>query len=153
MQDIEEDPELRGQIDLYKNEDVIRELEKKMAGIDLDKQSTVATTLEKGKGKVAGEERRVAKGARKTEQGRQKQAESEETRKKEEALIKATLKQGGDDSDGDGSVEGDYPHVKLDELKDLEDQLADMKIEADEDEFEDMDEEEEAKQAPAKKKK
>lgn len=73
MQDIEEDPELRGQIDLYKNEDVIRELEKKMAGIDLDKQSTVATTLEKGKGKVAGEERRVAKGARKTEQGRLKQ--------------------------------------------------------------------------------
>jgi|LauGreDrversion4_2_1035121.scaffolds.fasta_scaffold89542_4 hypothetical protein len=36
IQDIEEDPELRGQIDLYKNEDVIKELEKKMASMDIE---------------------------------------------------------------------------------------------------------------------
>lgn len=38
MQDIEEDPELRGQIDLYKNEEVINELEKKLAGMNIDKE-------------------------------------------------------------------------------------------------------------------
>jgi nonsense-mediated mRNA decay protein 3 len=36
MQDIEEDPELRQQIDIYKNDDIIAELEKKIAGLDLE---------------------------------------------------------------------------------------------------------------------
>jgi hypothetical protein len=51
-----------------------------------------------------------------------RQAESEESRRKEEALIKATLKQGpaADSDEDDGSIEEDYPHVKLDDLKDLE---------------------------------
>jgi nonsense-mediated mRNA decay protein 3 len=38
LQDIEEDPEMRGQIDLFKNEDVINELEKKLAGMNLNKE-------------------------------------------------------------------------------------------------------------------
>ena len=37
LRDIEEDPELRQQINLYRNEDIISQLEKKIAGLDLDK--------------------------------------------------------------------------------------------------------------------
>lgn len=99
LQDIEEDPELRGQIDLYKNEDVINELEKKLAGMTIDdagKKSKIQAELDSGKSKVGNEERRLAKGARKTEEGRLKHAESEEKRKRDEALIKATLKEKGE---------------------------------------------------------
>jgi hypothetical protein len=97
MQDIEEDPELRGQIDLYKNEEVINELEKKLAGMNLEQQlasdkSKTQQELDAGLTKVGSEERRLAKGNRKTQEGKQKQAETEESRKKNEAIIKATLK-------------------------------------------------------------
>ncbi len=152
IQDIEEDPELRQQIDLFKNEDVIKELEKKMAGIDLDKpeKREEAKAVPAGKG-----DRKIVKAARKTDEGRQRQAESEEAIRKEKALIKATLKekatakggQGESDSD-DGSIEEDYPHIKLDELKDLAEQLAGMEIkgkddEDEDDDFEDVDDEDE----------
>lgn len=36
LQDIEEDPEMRQQIDLYRNDDVINELEKKLAGMNIE---------------------------------------------------------------------------------------------------------------------
>jgi hypothetical protein len=126
LQDIEEDPELRQQIDLYKNEDVINELEKKLAGMSIDesKKSKIQSELDNGVSKVGIEERRLAKGARKTDEGRLKHAESEEKRKKEEALIKATLKDKSevpaDEDEGWDSVEEDYPHIKIDELKDLQ---------------------------------
>ena len=99
-----------------------------------------------------------------------KHAESEESRKREEALIKATLKEkgekGDDDDDGCDSVEEDFPHIKLDDLKNLNEQLAGMKIkgddeddEGDDDDFEDDEDEVEEKastskggSAPAKKK-
>ena len=38
LQDIEEDKELRGQIDLYRNEDIIAQLEKKIATLELEDQ-------------------------------------------------------------------------------------------------------------------
>lgn len=94
-----------------------------------------------------------------------KHAESEEARKREEALIKATLKEKGekgndDDDDGWDSVEEDFPHIKLDDLKNLNEQLAGMKIkgddeddEEDDDDFEDDEDEGEddkKKPAPAK---
>lgn len=53
IQDIEEDPELRQQFNLFRNEDVIGELEKKLAGMNLDKtgadKSAVQSELDKGK--------------------------------------------------------------------------------------------------------
>ncbi len=65
-------------------------------------------------------------------------------------MIKATLKdkssaakEGDDDDEGWESVEEDYPHIKLDELKDLATQLAGMNIEGgEEDDDEENDEEE-----------
>lgn len=145
LQDIEEDPEMRQQIDLYRNDDVINELEKKLAGMNLEesKKSQVQAAIDTGKGKVGKDERKIVKGARKTDQGRQKHAESEEARKREEALIKATLKEKGekddDDEDGWDSVEEDFPHIKLDDLKNLNEQLAGMKIKGDDEEDEDDD--------------
>ena len=155
IQDIEEDPEMRGQIDLFKNEEVINELEKKLAnmGINEDK-SQVQSALDKGKVKVGADERKVVKAVRKTDEGRQKHAESEESRKKEEALIKATLKaKQENDSDDEGweSVEEDYPHIKLDDLKTLEQKLAGMQIEGDdEDDDEDDGEFEDEEEGEAK---
>jgi hypothetical protein len=72
LQDIEEDPELRGQIDLYRNEDVINELEKKLAGINLEesKKSQIQTAIDSGKSKVSGEQRKIVKGNIKTDEGR-----------------------------------------------------------------------------------
>ena len=74
MQDIEEDPELRGQIDLYKNEEVINELEKKLAGMNIEQQasekSKTQAELDAGIAKVGSEERRLAKGSRKTQEGK-----------------------------------------------------------------------------------
>lgn len=59
--------------------------------------------------------------------------ETEETRKLNEAIVKATLKQKGEkgteqDDEGWDSVEEDFPHIKLDDLKDLQTQLAGMQI-------------------------
>jgi hypothetical protein len=94
------------------------------------------------------------KATRKTDDSRLKHAESEESRKREEALIKATLKdkeeKGADDEDGWDSVEEDFPHIKLDDLKNLNEQLAGMKIQGDDDEegddedFDDDDDEDES---------
>jgi hypothetical protein len=157
IQDIEEDPELRQQIDLYRNDEVINELEKKLAGMTIEEKSAVAKTLDSGKKTVGTEERKVVKGTRKTHEGRQRQAESEEIRRKEEALIKASLKQKSGaaedcDSEDDGSIEEDFPHIKMDELKSLEEQLAGMQIEPDgrdeDDDFEDEEEEGEEEEAP-----
>ena len=85
-------------------------------------------------------DRKIVKPVRKTKEGKQIQEETEIQKKKNQALIKATLKEkadknaakGGDDSDWD-SVEEDYQHIQPDELKSLEDQLAGMKIKGDHD--------------------
>ncbi len=45
-------------------------------------KSKTQQELDNGKAKVGSEERRVIKGARKTNEGKQKQAESEENRKR-----------------------------------------------------------------------
>ena len=139
---------------------MINELEKKLAGMSIEQQaaddkSKTQADLDKGVTKVGSEERRVAKGSRKTQEGKQKQAETEEQRKRNEAIVKATLKQKGEkgteeNDEGWDSVEEDFPHIKIDDLKDLASQLEGMKIEGGEDDeddedFEDDDDEEESK--------
>lgn len=67
MQDIEEDPEMRAHINIYKDEDVIAELEKKLAGLDLEgtaKASPISEAMEQGTAVVAGQERKVVAGKR-----------------------------------------------------------------------------------------
>jgi hypothetical protein len=108
------------------------------------KKSQIQSAIDSGKGKVGNDERKIVKGARKTDEGRMKHAESEEARKKEEAIIKATLKDKNekgaeDDEDGWDSVEEDFPHIKLNDLKELGEQLAGMKIQGDHDSDEEGD--------------
>ena len=55
--------------------------------IEQDDKSKTQADLDKGVTKVGSEERRVAKGSRKTQEGKQKQAETEEQRKKNEAIV------------------------------------------------------------------
>ena len=142
---------------------MINELEKKLAGMNLEeaKKSQIQSAIDAGKGKVGKDERKIVQGTRKTDEGRLKHAESEEARKKEEAIIKATLKDKNekgaeDDEDGWDSVEEDFPHIKLDDLKKLGEQLAGMKIEGEndddenDDDFEDDDEPQKKKKAAAK---
>lgn len=69
LQDIEEEPELRQQIDLFRNDDVIKQLESKLAGMNLEEEVEKPSKDEK-KGKPAKEERKVTKVARKTQEGK-----------------------------------------------------------------------------------
>lgn len=133
MNDIEEDIELRANINLYKvslfyfnfykDDNVIEELEKQLAAMTISnetKKSPIGTALEEGKAKVGGQERKIVKAARKTNQGKQNEKDAEAVRKKNEMMFKATLKK-EEDSDWE-SVEEDFPHVKLEEL------LANLKL-------------------------
>jgi hypothetical protein len=58
LRDIEEDPELRQSISLYKDQEVIDALEAQMASMSIEKQkdqpSPVGEALEAGKAKVSG---------------------------------------------------------------------------------------------------
>lgn len=58
MQDIEEDPEMRANINLYKDEDVINQLEKQMAALDIVESSAskspIGEALEAGETVVGG---------------------------------------------------------------------------------------------------
>jgi len=73
IQDIEDDPEIRGQIDLYQNKDVIKQLEMQIAGMNLDEEMAKPT---KAAAKTGKEERKTVKVARKTKEGKEKQAEA-----------------------------------------------------------------------------
>jgi len=55
-------------------------------------KSKVQKELDKGTAKVGNKERKVAKATRKTKEGKRHHEESEESRKKEDKIIKATLK-------------------------------------------------------------
>jgi hypothetical protein len=69
--------------------------------------------LDQGATKVGNEDRKLAKVVRKTDEGKDLHKESEERRKRDDKLLKATLKDKneGDDEDGWESVEEDYPHI------------------------------------------
>jgi len=125
LNDIEEDADIRQNVNLYKDDDVIGELEKQLAGLALDdkkpeasvEKSSVAQALDKGQATVNGKERKVVKVARKTAAGKAQQGDAEDRRVKDKALFKATLKKKPEDEDsGWESVEEDFPIVKLEEL-------------------------------------
>lgn len=73
MDDIEEDPEMRQNIRLYKNKNVVDDLEKQLAALTLNenvpKLAPIETAQEKGSIKVGTETRKVVTGSRKTKEG------------------------------------------------------------------------------------
>ena len=132
MRDLEDDPELRANINLYKDDDIMAELESKMQSMGLDEvePSQLSKDLNKGTAKVAGQEREIKSAVRKTAIGKAKAYQMEKERQKSEALYKASLnmrEEVDDDSDWE-SVEEDAPAIKLEEL------LGNLQIKDDEEE-------------------
>jgi len=83
MNDIEEDPELRQSMMLYKDQPVIDELEAAMAKMSLNKQqnkSPIGEALEKGTAMVGNTERKINSVKRQTAEGEQFKMEKEEKR-------------------------------------------------------------------------
>lgn len=130
LQDIEEDPEMRANINLYKDEDVIAQLEAQLGGLSLTNEPSTTSgkspndvALEKGQAVVGGQTRKVVKAKRSTEESQLEQKRQQQIRKRDTDIFKATLKKkgevAGDEEDSDWEdVEEDYPGVKLSELLD-----------------------------------
>lgn len=120
MQDIEEDPELRQQIDIFKDEDAIQRLQarqqqKKKRQEERDKQA------EDHKGE---EEHEESKGNGKRD--KQKRRTKKQLEREEEQM----------EEDLNQSVEEDFPEIKVEELKtlhDIEGQLDNMNLDESDD--------------------
>ena len=122
LQDIEDDPEFRASVNLYKNDDIIRQLEAKVNSMSLnDMPSTLKDDLDKGVSKTTGQEREVKTAVRKTAIGKAIQHQSEKQRQQSQQFIKANMKTIEEKGDGDSeweSAEEDAPAIKLEELLD-----------------------------------
>jgi hypothetical protein len=79
MQDIEEDPEIRQNVNLFRDDDVIERLNAQMSKLDLGgkgdendepKKSPIGQALDSGTATIGNEQRKVLKGARKTTKGK-----------------------------------------------------------------------------------
>ena len=42
LQDLEEDPELRSKVNLYRDDDIMADLEKRMAGMNINSEKSIA---------------------------------------------------------------------------------------------------------------
>ena len=101
MQDIEEDPELRANINLYRDDDVINQLEQQLSSLTLQENTSSSAqvgkspndaALDKGTAKVGGQERKVVKAKRSSDQAKAEQRRQESIRKKDQDLFKASFK-------------------------------------------------------------
>lgn len=124
LQDLEDDPELRANVNLYKDDDVIAQLEAQIGNLKITDEPI------KADGRV------VKTATRKTAAGKEKQIESAAERAKNKAILKASIAK-KDDEEGSGweSVEEDAPAIQLTEL------LGNMKIEGESDDDEESKEE------------
>ena len=99
-QDIEEDPEFRQQIDLFRNDEVLNEIENKLK--DMKIEESKVSVNPKSKKKM-------------TEEEIQKKQQELQKRKRNEIVFKESLKVVGEkDDDGWESVEEDYPFIAVD---------------------------------------
>lgn len=141
LRDLEDDPELRANVNLYKDDDIMAELEAKVAkmGIHDEETSNYKKELNKGEVNVGGQKRIVKSAVRKTAIGKARAHQEEKARLHSEAVFKASLKtkEDVDDASSWESVEEDAPAIKLEEL------LSNMRI-ADEEEDEAEEEKEES---------
>ena len=120
---------MRANINLYKDEDVIAQLEAQLGGLSLNEGQVKAgkspndIALDQGKAVVGGQTRKVVKAKRQTDEAILDQKRQEKIRKRDTDLFKASLKTKGEVADADDDsdwedVEEDYPGVKLSELLD-----------------------------------
>ena len=138
LRDIEEDPEMRANINMYRDDDVINQLESQMGALTLKESAPAAVekspndaALSKGVVKVGVKERKIVKAKRSTEKAKIEQKRQEAIRKKDNELFKASFNQKKQSNQGEAAevdddeddsdwedVEEDYPGVKLSELLD-----------------------------------
>eukprot|EP00347_Sterkiella_histriomuscorum_P005896 403354861 len=104
MQDIEEEPDLRQQIDLFKDEEVIEQIKQKEA------KKLAQKNKDEGQDPKEEEKEDAAGGKKKKKKQREEKEE-----------------------DGDVSVEEDFPEIKVDDLKTYEHQLQNLNIQDEED--------------------
>lgn len=128
LQDLEDDPELRANVNLYKDDDVIAQLEKQIGNLKLEDAP------------VKFGDRDIKTAPRKTAAGKEKQVESAAERAKNKAILKASIAKRAEDAEGSGweSVEEDAPSIQLTEL------LGNMKIADDSPSDDDEEEKEES---------
>ena len=104
MRDIEEDPEMAGKVNMFKDQIKMDQLEEKMQGLDLQKEYEEKQVIQvKGKKKM--------KAKRRTDRGKAHQEKVKHAKQLERGLFKAIV---GEDSD----VEDDFPIVQLSNLMD-----------------------------------
>jgi len=117
LQDIEDDPEFRANMNLYKDDDVIGQLEAQISNMKLDDKPEEPSKLKKDMEAGKAGDRVIKAGVRKTAIGKAKEFQMEKERKKAELLLKANLrdKEEGSASDWE-SAEEDAPAIKLEEL-------------------------------------
>ena len=82
LQDLEDDPEYRQNVKLYKDDDAIAELEAGMGSLSLNQneKSEFGKAMKEGVAKIQGEERVVKQAARKTEAGKNKRDATDKAR-------------------------------------------------------------------------
>lgn len=87
---------MRGNINLYKNDDVIQELEAQLNSLQITPGTTNVKSpndaaLDAGQATVGGQPRKVVKAKRTTESSTREQAKAEALRKRDTDLFKASL--------------------------------------------------------------
>jgi hypothetical protein len=93
LRDLEDDPELRANVGLYRDDDVMAELEAKVAKMGIsDEPSKLKSELKKGSANVGGEVREIKSAVRKTAIGKASAYQQEKARKHAEAVFKASLR-------------------------------------------------------------
>ena len=107
LQEIEEDPELRSTMNLYKDKLVMDELEMKLANMGLEEKTKEISETNK-----LVKKKKIVKAKRKTEKGQKLQQETQFNDKKTKQLMKAIKDE--DESD----VEEDFPAVNIAEMMD-----------------------------------
>lgn len=107
LRDLEEDPELRSTINIYKDKKVMDELETKLAGLNLSEKAQEIGDMSK-----LIKKKKIVKAKRKTEKGKELKQEKDENDTKTKMYLK------GIKDDDESDVEEDFPAVNLNELMD-----------------------------------
>jgi nonsense-mediated mRNA decay protein 3 len=107
LKDLEEDPEMRGTVNMYKDKKTINELEQKLSSMTLDDKAKEIGTMRK-----LIKKKKSVKVKRSTDKGKELQAEKEESDLMTKKLLTAIKE------DDESDFEEDFPAVQLGELMD-----------------------------------
>jgi len=105
LRDLEEDPEMRSSINMYKDNKTITELETKLAGMTLGEKAQEISNINK-----LVKKKKIVKAKRKTEKGKELQKENLENDSKTKQYVAATR------DDDESEYEDDFPAVNISEL-------------------------------------